>query len=73
MITSELDVTKPYIFELPDVLTAAECHRWIDRIQSLGTEAATINSARGAEVDTSLVETHSRHTHLLPRQSSEQT
>jgi len=51
MITSELDATKPYIFEIPNVLTAEECHSWIERIQSLGTEEATINSARGAEVD----------------------
>ena len=54
MIISELDVTKPYIFEIPDVLTAAECRNWIDRIQSLGTEAATINSARGTEVDSQI-------------------
>ena len=54
MITSELDATKPYIFEIPNVLSAAECRNWIARIQSLGTEAATINSARGAEVDSQI-------------------
>lgn len=54
MIISELDVTRPYIFEIPDVLTADECRNWIDRIRSIGTEAATINSARGAEVDSQI-------------------
>ena len=54
MIASELDLTKPFIFELPDVLTPEECRSWIKRIQSIGTEAATINSARGAQVDSQI-------------------
>ena len=54
MIVSELDLTRPYIFEILDVLSAAECRNWIDRIQSIGTEAATINSARGVEVDSQI-------------------
>ncbi len=51
MIASELDLEKPLIFELPAVFTAAECDRWIKRIQSAGTELAPINTKSGSQVD----------------------
>jgi prolyl 4-hydroxylase len=51
MIATQLDLKKPLIFEIPNILTEAECHQWIDRIRSTGTEPATINATRGAEVD----------------------
>lgn len=54
MIASELDLTKPFIFEVPDVMNPEECRSWIERIQSVGTEAATINTARGVEVDSQI-------------------
>ena len=54
MIESELDLTKPFIFELDTVLTPEECRRWIARIQTIGTEAATINTARGTAVDSQI-------------------
>ena len=54
MIASELDLEKPFIFELPAVFTAAECADWITRIQSAGTELATINTKRGSQVDSQI-------------------
>jgi predicted 2-oxoglutarate/Fe(II)-dependent dioxygenase YbiX len=54
MIPFELDLEKPLIFELPAVFTAAECDRWIERIQSAGTELATINTKHGNEVDSQI-------------------
>ena len=54
MITSELDLERPLIFELPAVFTAAECERWIRRIQLAGTELATINTKRGSQVDSQI-------------------
>ena len=54
MITAELDLERPLIFELPAVFTAAECAGWIARIQSAGTELATINTKRGSQVDSQI-------------------
>ena len=54
MIADELDHGKPLIFELPAVFTAAECANWITRIQSAGTELATINTRRGTQVDSQI-------------------
>ena len=54
MIASELDLEKPFIFELPAVFTAAECADWITRIQLAGTELATINTKRGNQVDSQI-------------------
>lgn len=51
MIAAELDLEKPFIFELPAVFTAVECAEWIRRIQSAGTELATINTKRGTQVE----------------------
>jgi hypothetical protein len=49
MIATQLDLEKPFIFEIPNILTEAECHQWIDRIHSVGTEPAPINTTRGIE------------------------
>ena len=54
MIAAELDLEKPLIVELPAVFTAAECADWIARIQSAGTEVATINTKRGSQVDSQI-------------------
>ena len=54
MIASELDLNKPLIFELPAVFTAAECAKWIARIQNAGTELAPINTKRGSGVDSQI-------------------
>jgi prolyl 4-hydroxylase len=54
MIASELDVDKPFIFEVPDILTSDECAQWIDRIRSAGTEPAPINTRRGNTVDSQI-------------------
>jgi hypothetical protein len=51
MIAEQLDMGKPLIFEIPNILTEAECHQWIDRIRSTGTEPAPINTTRGAQID----------------------
>jgi len=51
MIASQLDMGKPFICEIPNILTEAECHQWIDRIRSTGTEPAPINTTRGALID----------------------
>ena len=52
MIAEQLDMKKPFIFEVPDILTETECDQWIDRIRSAGTDLATINTVRGVEIDT---------------------
>jgi predicted 2-oxoglutarate/Fe(II)-dependent dioxygenase YbiX len=54
MIAAELDLERPLIFELPAVFTAAECADWIARIQSAGTELATINTKRGSQVESQI-------------------
>ena len=51
MIATQLDLEKPFIFEIPNILTEAECCQWIDRIRSTGTEPATINTTRGVAID----------------------
>ena len=51
MIAEQLDMKQPLIFEIPNILTEAECHQWIGRIRSTGTEPAPINTTRGAEID----------------------
>ena len=50
----EVDRERPLIFELPAVCTAAECERWIRRIQSAGTDSATINTKDGNQVDSQI-------------------
>lgn len=55
MIADELDLQKPLILELPAVFTAAECADWIRRIQSAGTELATINTNRGSQVESQIL------------------
>ncbi|HKE58095.1 MAG TPA: hypothetical protein VKB46_15385, partial [Pyrinomonadaceae bacterium] len=54
MIASELDPERPFIFEIPAVFSAEECGQWISRIQSAGTEVATINTRRGTQVDSQI-------------------
>jgi hypothetical protein len=54
MIATELDLDQPFIFEIGDLLTSAECSWWIERIRAAGTEPATINTSRGARVDSSI-------------------
>lgn len=51
MIAERLDLGKPFIFEIPNILNETECDRWIARIRSTGTEPATINTTRGVEID----------------------
>jgi prolyl 4-hydroxylase len=51
MIAEQLDMGKPLIFEIQDILTETECAQWIARIRSTGTEPATINTTRGAKID----------------------
>jgi hypothetical protein len=51
MIAEQLDLEKPFIFEIPNILTEAECRQWIDRIRSTGTEPAPINTTRGVGID----------------------
>jgi prolyl 4-hydroxylase len=51
MISTQLDLTKPLIFEIPDALETAECVEWIERIRAAGTEPAPINTPRGSVVD----------------------
>ncbi len=54
MITSHLDMTKPLIFEISEVMNDAECVEWIDRIRAAGPEPATINTVRGSLVDSQI-------------------
>ena len=54
MIASQLDLTKPLILLIPDILTPGKCEEWIHRIQAQGPEAAPINTARGVMLDTQI-------------------
>jgi prolyl 4-hydroxylase len=54
MIAAQLDMGKPFIFEIPDILSETECDRWIDRIRSTGTEPAPINTVRGLEINSQI-------------------
>ncbi len=51
MIAEELDMQRPLIFEMPNILTARECELWVGRIQTAGTEPAPINTTRGNAID----------------------
>jgi prolyl 4-hydroxylase len=51
MIAEQLDMGKPLIFEIPDILNEMECAQWIDRIRSTGTEPAPINTTRGTKIE----------------------
>ena len=50
MILEELDLDKPFIFELEEILTSEECDEWINRIIEAGPELAPINTPRGTAV-----------------------
>lgn len=54
MIASQLDLNKPLIMLIPDILRALECEKWINRIKSEGPELAPINTARGVMLDTQI-------------------
>lgn len=47
-----VDDASPYVVELDDVLTAEECDELVNRIDGMGPEIATINTAQGAKVRT---------------------
>jgi len=51
MLAEQLDLGKPFIFEIPNILTETECNQWIGRIRSTGTEPAPINTVRGVEIN----------------------
>jgi prolyl 4-hydroxylase len=42
-----LDLTGPLVWTVPDVFTAAECAKYIARIEELGPSAAPISTSRG--------------------------
>lgn len=50
MISEQLDLSQPFIFELQDILTLEECSEWINRIQDAGPEPAPINTPRGTAI-----------------------
>ena len=50
MVSENLDLTKPFIFDLENILTAEECKDWIARIKDAGPEPAPINTPRGVAV-----------------------
>jgi len=50
MVAEQLDLGKPFIFEIPNILTEMECNQWIGRIRSAGPEPAPINTIRGVEI-----------------------
>src|SRR5689334_1548619 len=54
MIADQLDFRRPLIMLIPDVLTAAECARWIAKIKAEGPELAPINTARGVIIDSQI-------------------
>lgn len=45
-----LDRDAPYILTVPDVLSAEECARLIDRIEELGPRTAPVNTLAGPQV-----------------------
>ena len=47
-----LDHNRPYIIELPGLLTPDECQELIAKIEALGPEVATINTHLGAVIRT---------------------
>jgi hypothetical protein len=46
----DLDLQRPLILLIPDILTPQECEDWIGVIKSKGTEPAPINTPRGATI-----------------------
>lgn len=50
MISDELDVKKPFIFELENILTPKQCETWIKRIQDANPQPAPINTPRGTAI-----------------------
>ena len=54
MIASQLDMNRPLIMLIPDILTGAECTEWISRIRSAVPDLAPINTARGVMLDSQI-------------------
>lgn len=50
MVSEELDLEKPFIFELEEILSAEDCKKWITRIIDAGPEPAPINTPRGTAI-----------------------
>lgn len=50
MVSEELDLEQPFIFELSDILSVDECNQWIARIRDAGPEPATINTTSGTAI-----------------------
>ncbi len=50
MVSDELDLEQPFIFELENILTPEKCENWIKRIQEANPEPAPINTTRGTKV-----------------------
>jgi len=50
MVASELDLERPLILLIPDVLSDQECNDWIGLIKARGTEQAPINTSRGTRI-----------------------
>src|SRR5688572_1614033 len=51
MIVSQLDLTKPLIQTIPDLLSSEECAFWIEKIRKTGTNFAPINTKNGVAID----------------------
>jgi len=54
MVASQVDLEKPLILLVPDILSSEECAMWIERIKAMGPEAAPINTSlrgQGRESD----------------------
>lgn len=49
---TEMDMTKPLILSVPEVLSAEECSALIERIEALKPEVATVNTHSGTGVRT---------------------
>jgi|SRR5215471_21802963 len=50
MVASQLDLERPLILLIPNILRMEECEEWIDMIKAKGPEPAPINTARGVRV-----------------------
>lgn len=46
-----IDTEQPYILEVPDILSKEECKSFIERLEKMTFETATINSGRGTHVN----------------------
>ena len=51
MIQSQLDLSKPFIQTIEELLTVEECCEWINKIKAAGTDFAPINTSDGIKID----------------------